>query len=138
MASPPDGRPLGETHEELFYDTINLMAFTSVGNVAYGIMLTLYTICVHYLWTRMASENKRTTTFYLCYITTMALLGTLYIASNTQLVDLAYVKHRLYPDGPGGYTLFLYSQPGTVLGVIYWTLINFMADGLVVSLATLY
>lgn len=133
MASFPDGKPLDETPEALRYDSVNLMARTAVGSVAYGIMLALYAICVYNLWARMTSENRRTSTFYLCYITVMAIFGTLYVISNTLAADLAYVKHRLYPGGPGAYTLSNYLQPSVSLGNVSWILINSMADGLVVS-----
>lgn len=134
MASSPDGRPLGESPEALLYDSVNLMACTVVPNAAYGIMLTLYGICAYNLWSQMTKENRRRTTFYLGYITTMAILGTLYIISSAWIADLAYVKHRMYVDGPGAYSLLIYSRPNTVLGSVAWMLINFMADGLVVSL----
>lgn len=133
MASSPDGKPLGESPEALFYDSVNLFASTVVTNVAYGVMLALYAICVHYFWRQMTSENRRRTTFYLCYITTMAVLGTFTVIMSAWTANIAFVKHRLYPKGPGAYIITMHSQPCMVLSGVSWMLSNFMADGLVVS-----
>lgn len=134
MASPPDGRPLNESPEASWHNSVHLIACTVAGNTAHGIMLTLYAICAHNLWTRTTNENRRKNTLFLWYITIMAILGTLYVISNSWIVDTAYVKHRLYSDGPFAYFLLNFSKPYTVLGSVCFVLISFMADGLIVSL----
>ncbi|TFK62943.1 hypothetical protein BDN72DRAFT_803760 [Pluteus cervinus] len=129
--SSADGFPTNESPDALFYDTVNLMACTTVGAAAYGIMFTLYLICGYFLWAQMSKENRRRNAFYLGYTTVMFILGTLYVASNAWIADLSYVQHRLYSDGPAAYALSIYSEPNTVLGSVCWMLINFMADGLI-------
>lgn len=101
----------------------------------YGITITLYAICAHKLWAQMTGVRRKNM-FFLYYITIVTFLGTLYTISITWSTDLSFVKHRLYLDGLYAYFILVYSQPTLVVGNVANVLINFMADGLVVSLAS--
>ncbi|TFK68838.1 hypothetical protein BDN72DRAFT_768736 [Pluteus cervinus] len=125
------GVPTDESSSDLLHDSTNLIAETTVVSVIYGIMLTLFAICFYLLFKQKSRANSKRTVFYITYITIMAFFGTLYVASAAREGDEAYVKHRLFPNGPLAYAAVIYSKPSTVLGTVSWMLINFMADGVV-------
>ena len=77
----------------------------------------------------------------LVYTTFLFVLGTIFTACNLRVRQLSYIDNRnfpgkppLLPPGPIGYTLFSQSRPVSMLSNTSFTLANWMADGLLVSL----
>ncbi|KAL0058280.1 hypothetical protein AAF712_015051 [Marasmius tenuissimus] len=120
--------PLDETPLQLQHDSLNLIGSTTICGIAYGVMLTLLVICAFEYSKHI--RNSRPAMFQLIYISIMAISGTLYVASNTRTIELAYVFNRNFPEGPAAYNLYIFSEPITVLGVAAYFIANWMSDAL--------
>lgn len=131
------GAPTDESSADLFADSLNLVATTTIEGTAYGIMFTLYIICVHFLRRKLGNRKDKDsrTWFFLVYTSCMFILGTLYTVSSARTIQLAYVNHRLFDAGPAAYDILIFSEPINILGIVSYVIANWFADALIVSLS---
>ena len=97
-----------------------------------GYNVLLYVLCFQLLWNHRKTDPQQSYV-YIGYLTVLLILGTLYVVSDTRLVELAYVDHADFPGGPVAYALQEYSSPIEQLGNASYVVTNWLADGLMVS-----
>ncbi|KAH7929042.1 hypothetical protein BV22DRAFT_1029854 [Leucogyrophana mollusca] len=126
------GVPIDEPAAEVLLDSLNLIGSTVMCGVGYGIVLTLYTICVYFFHQDLKTKRKpKKTWLYLAYLSVMFVLATLYLVSSARTIQLAYVNHRYYGAGPAAYDLLIFSEPITILGSATYVITNVMSDALI-------
>lgn len=107
---------------------------TLVAGVAYGVVLTLFSICVPHL----AAKPKRNYPhakrrwWLLLYISACFILGTLNIASEAKMAQLAFIDNRNYPGGPAMYEIAMYAIPVSSMSSVGFVLTNWSTDCLLV------
>ncbi|KAF9030273.1 hypothetical protein BJ165DRAFT_934341 [Panaeolus papilionaceus] len=122
-----------ETPLEVLNDAVNLIASTTINGVAYGVVLTLYLICLHALFQQLrAGVRKNQAIFSGLYITVMFALGTVYCAVNSRITQLAYVNDRNFPGGPADFAVFVFSTPINIAGAVAFFITSWMNDALLV------
>lgn len=127
-----------ETPLEVLNDAVNLIASTTINGVAYGVVLTLYLICLHALFQQLRSGvRKNQAIFSGLYITVMFALGTVYCAVNSRITQLAYVNDRNFPGGPADFAVFVFSTPINIAGAVAFFITSWMNDALLVRLRDL-
>lgn len=133
---PSTWTPVGETSTDILNDAVNLVS-TIICGFGYGIAFTLYCICARVLYSQLWLPGKqRRARFMLAYITIVTFCGGLYLASASRVAQLGYVDFRNYPGGPYAYTLFIFSAPDSVLGVVSYFIVNWMTDAMIVRAST--
>lgn len=128
--------PYVETPTDVVFDRVNLMASHTIAATAYGIVVTLFGICVRLLLLNVKRNGIRQTAFHLTYASAMLVLGTLYVSSGARTVQLAYVDHREFVQGPEAFTEAIFSQPITILGSAPFIMANWFANAFFVCLCT--
>lgn len=68
----------------------------------------------------------------IAYISTIVLLGTLFMGSLAEFTQLAFVDNRNYPGGPAQYETDMFSIPVDEMGNVSFVLANWLCDGLIV------
>ncbi|PPR08200.1 hypothetical protein CVT24_001387 [Panaeolus cyanescens] len=133
-------KPVGETPEEIFHDGVKLIAGTTTNDVAYGVVLTLYFMCMNVLIEKYREGTHRKRSLISgAYITVMFAAGTFYCAVNARESQLAYVDDRNFPGGPVPYDHYTFSTPFNVAGVVSFFLTAWMNDALLIwRLSVLY
>lgn len=125
-----------ETPEQLFAENAWLQGALLCA-VAYGCELTLFSMCFYLLYKqRKRSASKRRTIGLLIYITFIFLLGSLFLASNNEFTQLAFITNRNYPGGPGQFETDMFSIPADEVSNVSFVLSNWSADLLIVRLLT--
>lgn len=127
----------GYTEEErahLLTDQVNLIGSTTTTGLAFGVVLTLYLICLNTLVKDLRTDRRKTAVIGIAYTTVMFLLGALYCASNARTTQEAYVDNKGFPGGPNAYANFIFDQPITIAGLVAFFGANWMTDAILVSL----
>ncbi|KAH7918828.1 hypothetical protein BV22DRAFT_1041483 [Leucogyrophana mollusca] len=132
------GLTIDESTTDLFMNDISLLSSTSISGMAYGIMITLYSLCVYSLYQTLPSSKLdrsrwRRTWYQLAYISIMFLLGTLFAVANAWRALLPYFDDPSLLGSPTGYTDSLWSDSISRMGTASFIISNWMGDGLVVS-----
>ncbi|PPQ99851.1 hypothetical protein CVT24_009602, partial [Panaeolus cyanescens] len=124
-------KPIDETPFEIFEDATNLIASTTTNAAAYGVVFTLFCICVHSLIQQLrAGSRTKQAIFSLVYISIMFVFGTIYCAVNSREAQLEYVNFRNFPGGPAAYAIFIFSTPLNIVGAVSFFATSWMNDGL--------
>ncbi|KAJ6490171.1 hypothetical protein DFH09DRAFT_1208884 [Mycena vulgaris] len=126
--------------DSFYNDSVNLVSSTTIAAVAYGVMFTLWSICVYFLLQqiRTSSRERVRSVVFLVYISLLFVLGTIYLATTTLATQLSYVQNHNFPGGPAAYNNFvLFSEPVGILSNVSYILANWMADGLLVGFPAL-
>lgn len=89
-----------ESAEQLLNERTWLAGIIITG-VGYGVVLTLYTMCVSVLIRTMDERNYGHRICLLVYTTCFFIFGTLYLAAGAKMTELSFVDYRLFPGGPG-------------------------------------
>ncbi|KAH9474307.1 hypothetical protein JR316_0012765 [Psilocybe cubensis] len=100
--------------------------------VGYGVVLTMYFLCVRQLLKTMDSSNRIQRIALLTYTSLITLFGTLFVAACTRMTELSFVDYRLYPGGPAAFENDMFSIPVDELGNVAFVLANWFADALMV------
>ncbi|KIJ64812.1 hypothetical protein HYDPIDRAFT_40011 [Hydnomerulius pinastri MD-312] len=98
--------------------------------ILYGIVVVLYVMCTRSLWSRIRSRDvgHKKNVFFLCYVTFVFALGTIYVAFNTDITQLGFINNRNYPGGPSVFEENTSSPPLNVAFVLS----NWCADVLMI------
>jgi len=69
--------------------------------VLYGVVIALSVTCWRILWPRIRSHDSgyKKNFFFFCYVTSLFLIGTVYVVANSQVTQLGFINNRLYPGG---------------------------------------
>ncbi|KAF8905669.1 hypothetical protein CPB85DRAFT_1376752 [Mucidula mucida] len=123
---PPEWRP-DETDEEIFAEHTWLQG-AFLGAVAYGIQAILYFMLMHKLLTARKGANTRRNTGLIIYITTIFILGTLYVAGLFEFTQQSFIDGRNIPGGPNVYEEIMFSIPIDMLANVGMVLLSWMCD----------
>jgi len=132
IANSTSWAPIGESSLDILNDSVHLIASTVITGMTYGVVLTLYCICAHILLPQVKTVKRRQAVFTFIYISWMFFFCTVYVASNARNTQLAYVNNRNFPGGPAQYTIFIFDQPTTKVGLVAFFAINWMTDAVLV------
>ncbi|KAJ6631197.1 hypothetical protein B0H10DRAFT_1773766 [Mycena sp. CBHHK59/15] len=122
---------LDETAAELFSENMWLQGAV-LGSIAYGVVLTLFSMCFYLLVKQTTKLNLKRNIFFLLYISIEFTLGSLFMGSLAKYVQLAFIENREYPGGPGAYEEAMFSIPVDEIGNVAFVLTNWLSDALVV------
>lgn len=103
-----------------------------LSNIVYGVELALFGICFKLLVQQTNRENYRRQLFFLSFITLVFILGTVFVYSNSEFTQLAFVDDRDFPGGPAMFEDKMFWIPVDELGVVSWVVGNWMMDMLMV------
>lgn len=91
-----------ETAARLFAESTWLQG-ALLSNIVYGVELALFGICFKLLVQHTNRQNYRRQLFFLSFVTLVFILGTVFVYSNSEFTQLAFVDDR---DSPGGPAMF--------------------------------
>lgn len=84
-----------------------------VTGVLYGVVIVLSAMCWRSLWPRARYHGTgyKMNRFLLCYVAFLFVVGTIYVAFNSQITQMGFIDNRLYPGGPSAYEEATSSAP---------------------------
>lgn len=140
LTNPSSWAPTGETPSELWEERSNFAGIV-LSSVAYGVHLTLYLFVAHHLIrhpTRkspVAGSGSRNHVSWplVFYITWNFILGTFGIAAEARFNQLTFIDDRNFPGGPDEFIAVMYNDFVNMFGTAAYVVLNWFADGLVVS-----
>ncbi|KAG1730074.1 hypothetical protein EDB19DRAFT_1741540 [Suillus lakei] len=105
MSNTPDESPA-----QLFAEKTWLAGSIMTG-VGYGVVLALFWLCLRSLWyrTRVKDADYTRNCFFLVYVCVMFTLGSLFMGSNSQFTQLAFINDRNFPGGPSAWEVEMFS-----------------------------
>ncbi|KAF9442512.1 hypothetical protein P691DRAFT_810496 [Macrolepiota fuliginosa MF-IS2] len=107
----------------LLFESLDLVASTTVGGLLWGIALSLYILCTLSLLPQIQApshRDRRRAIFTLAYASVVMICGILFLAATTWVTQQAYVYHNDFPGGPIEYeTLYLHAQPVGIVGIVF-------------------
>ncbi|KAG9307914.1 hypothetical protein JVU11DRAFT_9668 [Chiua virens] len=106
------------------------MAGALITGAGYGIVAALFWLCLLALWNRLKIKDvhRRRHLLFLIYVCVMFIFGTLFLASNSQFTQLAFVNNRGYPGGPSAYEEQMFSIGVDEISNVSYVLANWLAD----------
>ncbi|THH26838.1 hypothetical protein EUX98_g7345 [Antrodiella citrinella] len=125
----PQG-PVNETNAQIFADIMDINA-ADISFVAYGVLATLYFLCLTLLWEERHKKPKATWV-WITYITVVFIYGTIGNGVNMFLNQDAFVDHRSYPGGPGQFEIEQYALTYNAVGTVVVTSGTWFTDGLMI------
>ncbi|KAH7918947.1 hypothetical protein BV22DRAFT_1100026 [Leucogyrophana mollusca] len=122
-----------ETASQLYAEETWLQGALLTG-VGYGIVLALFWLCFRTLWKRIKVKdaNYRRNVFFLVYASVMFILGSLFMGSNCDFTQLAYINQRNFPGGPAAFEEQMFSIGADEIANVSFVLANWLADSLMV------
>lgn len=101
-----------ESNEQIYAEGAWLQGAIVTG-VLYGVVIVLSAMCWRSLWPRaqLRGSAYKKNRFFLCYVTFLFVVGTIYVAFNAQITQMGFIDNRLYPGGPGAYEEATSSPP---------------------------
>ncbi|KIJ64851.1 hypothetical protein HYDPIDRAFT_132008 [Hydnomerulius pinastri MD-312] len=110
------------------------LAGAIITGTGYGIVLALFWLCFRALWyrTKIKDASYRRNMFFLVYVFVMFVFGSLFIGSNSQFTQLAFINDRNFSGGPSAYEEQMFSIGVDEIGNVSFTLANWLADSLLV------
>lgn len=126
--------PLNETSVQIFTEKAFLQG-TVLTAVAYGAQLPLFMMTFWLLWKKKSGTPAMQKYALLVFISVLFILGTLFMASDAQFTQLAFIDDRNFPGGPGAYSEVEFTIPIDELGNVCAMISTWLCDGLLVSCA---
>ncbi|KAJ6631195.1 hypothetical protein B0H10DRAFT_1981348 [Mycena sp. CBHHK59/15] len=127
--SPPD-TPVERLKEETW------MQGAILSCLAYGIELTLFPVCLHYLIRGLRRRGRAAAsgenTIYIMYTSSAFVLGTLSIAATAKFLELAYIRNRNFPGGPSAFQDAMRAVPSGKIGNAAFASVNWLAEALMI------
>ncbi|KAJ6547829.1 hypothetical protein DFH09DRAFT_1170671 [Mycena vulgaris] len=105
--------------------------------LSYGIVLTLFAVCIHYLFSktraaRRSGAQSTSDTIYLLYTMVIFAVGTLFMGATAKYLDLAYIQNRNFPGGPSAFQNAMLSAPIARLGNVTFVMTNWISGALMI------
>lgn len=104
-----------------------------LSNIFYGVELTLFMICFTILARQVTRVDYKRQLVLLVFITVIFALGTIFMGTNVEFTQLAFIDNRNYPGGPGAYEQAMFWIPVDELGNVAFVLGNWLMDLLLES-----
>jgi uncharacterized membrane protein YidH (DUF202 family) len=102
MSLDPSWRPPED--EVTLFNERSWLAGMILSAVAYGVVLTLFTLTFQQLVRSMTKYNFKHRLCFIIYITLIFILGTLFIGALAKMTQLSFIDYRLFPGGPGSFS----------------------------------
>lgn len=101
-----------ESNDQIYAEGAWLQGAIVTG-VLYGVVIVLSAMCWRSLWPRAQSHGTgyKKNRFFLFYVAFLFVVGTIYVAFNSQITQMGFIDNRLYPGGPGAYEEATSSPP---------------------------
>jgi hypothetical protein len=130
MSNTPDESPAQLYAEKAW------LAGSIMTGVGYGVVLALFWLCLRSLWyrTRVKDADYTRNYFFLVYVCVMFTLGTLFIGSNSQFTQLAFINDRNFPGGPSAWEVEMFSISVDEISNVSFVLADWCATALMVSI----
>ncbi|KAH7883042.1 hypothetical protein F5I97DRAFT_1815368 [Phlebopus sp. FC_14] len=124
MSDAPD-----ESAQQIFAEGTWLQG-AIVTAVLYGIVVVLSVMCCRSLCSSIRARDAgyRKNIFFLCYVSLLFTIGTVYVACNSEITQLGFINNRNYPGGPSAFEENTSSPPLNVAFVLS----NWCADLLMI------
>ena len=139
-SDPSTWAPPGESAADLWLERSNFNSVILSG-VAYGIHFTLFLIVVHHLVRHppntRANGKPRIPWGLVAYVSWNFFLGTIGIAAEGKFNQMTFIDDRNYPGGPNAFVAEQYGDFINIFGTVAYVILNWFADGLVVSISDL-
>ncbi|KAF8550424.1 hypothetical protein OG21DRAFT_1514049 [Imleria badia] len=116
----------------LYAASLNLASTTFIGGISWGVMTSLYVVCMYSLMRNFHSSGdaSRKTVLLTGWITTMWILSSISTIANAYCDIYAFSWEINYPGGPATYLASEWNQPVPSLGGWTYSLTMWFADGL--------
>ncbi|TDL20998.1 hypothetical protein BD410DRAFT_695577, partial [Rickenella mellea] len=101
-----------------------------LGGVAYGIHVSIFATTAYFMTQNKSWRKAPRVLFGVACI--LFILGTIIIATNTKLMEQAFIDDRNIPGGPLGWLEQYYGEPLVIFGNAAYITANFLADGLLI------
>lgn len=113
----------------LLQEAFDLIGFTTLSGVFYGIAFVLYCLCARlwYLQLRRDPHHRRYTMLSLTLASIVIMSATAAMAVGTRIAQLAYVDHSGFPGGPPNYEDSVILAPDNPLRAAY-IILTLIAD----------
>ncbi|KAG1850819.1 hypothetical protein DFJ58DRAFT_793205 [Suillus subalutaceus] len=110
------------------------LAGSIITGVGYGVVLALFWLCLQSLWhrTRVRDADYTRNCFFLVYVCVMFTLGSLFIGSNSQFTQLAFINDRNFPGGPSAWEVDMFSISADEISNVSFVLADWCATALMV------
>ncbi|KAF9444351.1 hypothetical protein P691DRAFT_807512 [Macrolepiota fuliginosa MF-IS2] len=112
----------------LLFESLDLIASTTIGGLLWGIAFTLYTFCALSLYPQLKKPHqRRQARFTFIYSSVVMTCGIMFLAATTWITQQAYIYHSDFPSGPIEYeTFYLRVQPIGILEIIFSVALDFL------------
>ncbi|KAH7918948.1 hypothetical protein BV22DRAFT_887473 [Leucogyrophana mollusca] len=129
---PPSWSP-DETHVQILTEKAWFQGAILTG-VAYGAVVVLAAMCLHSLCRRRRARDmtRGRSMFFLVYVSTIFILGSITFGTNAEFAQLAFVDNRNFPGGPSAYQQEMFSLPVNIVSDVALVLANWCADLLLI------
>ncbi|KAF9444355.1 hypothetical protein P691DRAFT_786841 [Macrolepiota fuliginosa MF-IS2] len=114
------------------WEAADLISSTTVNGVLYGIALSLYVLSARSFYPQLKDKDKQKhATFMFAYTSLVMICGTIYLALDTQDIQLAYIGHNTHLGEPREFE-FIYSTslPSGIAMNIFSVMIDFSTIGI--------
>lgn len=135
LDDPSTWAPPGESASDLWLERSNFNSVILSG-VGYGVHFTLYLIVLQHLVQHpphRRSGKPKVPWGLVAYITWNFIMGTFGIAAEARFNQMTFIDFRNYPGGPNAYVSAEYGVFINIFGTVAYIILNWFADGLVVS-----
>ncbi|KAG2743603.1 hypothetical protein P692DRAFT_20810135 [Suillus brevipes Sb2] len=128
MSNTPDESPAQLYAEKTW------LAGSIITGVGYGVVLALTWLCVQSLWhrTRLKDADYTRNCFFLVYVCVMFTLGSLFLGSNSQFTQLAFIDNRNFPGGPNAWEMEMFSISVDEISNVSFVLADWCSTALMV------
>ncbi|KAJ6561385.1 hypothetical protein DFH09DRAFT_920938 [Mycena vulgaris] len=131
--SPNSFAPPGESAYDLWVERSNMNGVLLSG-VAYGI---LFTITFQTVLLFLKAPRKAIPWGLIAYMSVMFILASIGFGINANFNQKTYIDDRNFPGGPNTFTVEFYATTLNMVGFTAYTVMSWMADGLVLWRFTL-
>ena len=122
-------------YDVLYSASISLTASTFVSGISWGVMTSLYSVCMYSLVRDLRSTRAtRRTAVLTVWITALWILSSLSTIANAYSSIYAYSWQLDYSGGPNAYLVDQWNKPIAVLAYSTYILTMWLADAMMVSL----
>jgi hypothetical protein len=128
MSNTPDESPAQLYAEKTW------LAGSIITGVGYGVVFALTCLCVQSLWhrTRIKDAEYTRNCFFLAYVCVMFILGSLFLGSNSQFTQLAFIDDRNFPGGPSAFEVQMFSISADEIANVSFVLADWCSTALMV------
>ncbi|KAJ7493678.1 hypothetical protein FB451DRAFT_1122247 [Mycena latifolia] len=127
MSDSTSFAPPGESAYDLWVERSNLNGVLLSG-VAYGI---LFAVTFQTLLLFLQLPRPKIPWGLVSYISAMFILASIGFGTNAKFNQMTYIDDRNIPGGPNAFTIEFYSTPVNLISFTSYTVMSWLADGLV-------